>query len=124
MSSREGSWLGRILGRSSRPGRDTEPRQSPSTRTTPRNPFHAVSIAVGRETCRQVEALIGTRFLARDAPKLPLKNCDNPACRCRYVHHDDRRVEDDRRLRDLWRLGKVNAGDDRRRAKGRRAADE
>jgi hypothetical protein len=114
------SWLRRLLGR--------EPASQPASqpaepRPQPRSRFHAVSIAVGRTTCRQVEALIGTRFLGSDAPKLPLSGCDSGDCRCRYIHHTDRRKEDDRRLRDIWKMGKVNAGEDRRRKSGRRGSD-
>ncbi len=110
------SWLRRLFG-----GTRTAPAPQPETRS--RGRFHAVSIAVGRTTCRNVEALIGTRFLSGEAPKLPLQGCDSGDCRCRYIHHTDRRTEDDRRLRDIWRMGKVNAGDDRRRKSGRRRTD-
>lgn len=90
-------------------------------RTTSR--YHAISIAVGRATCREVEALIGARFLAGEAPRLPLRGCSINECRCRYVHHADRRSEGDRRLRDLWRMGTVHAGEDRRNSSGRRKRD-
>ncbi len=110
------SWLRRLLG-----GERAAPPPDPKPRA--RGRFHAVSIAVGRTTCRNVEALIGTRFLGSEAPKLPLRGCDSSDCRCRYIHHTDRRAEDDRRLRDIWRMGKVNAGEDRRRKSGRRRTD-
>jgi hypothetical protein len=44
--------------------------------------------------------LQGTRFLSREAPALPLKNCVNDECTCHYAHHDDRRIGP-RRARDM-----------------------
>ena len=56
------------------------------------NPFHAVSIAPGPEACEAAQVRAGKRFLSREAPRLPLAECGNPECRCRYQHHDDRRA--------------------------------
>jgi hypothetical protein len=56
------------------------------------NRFHAVSIVLGANACDAAKAFAGTRFLSREAPRLPLKECDNPDCSCRYQHHDDRRA--------------------------------
>lgn len=55
------------------------------------NPFHAVSVETGARACDEARAIEGTRFLSTSAPMLPLKGCGNPACQCRYVHHNDRR---------------------------------
>ncbi len=44
--------------------------------------------------------LQGQRFLSREAPPLPLKNCPNGNCECLYQHYDDRRATP-RRARDL-----------------------
>ena len=62
--------------------------------------FHAVSIQTGRHCCQQASALAGQRFLSREAPPLPLKNCSSGNCTCRYQHHDDRRAGP-RRARDM-----------------------
>ena len=62
------------------------------------NPYHAVSIDTGSKSCRQARAAEGRRFLADFAPKLPLRDCDQPTCKCRYVHHNDRRSARDRRV--------------------------
>ena len=120
MASDSGSWFARLFRRAPAP---TRAATAPVVRRRPDSPYHAVSLAVGRECCRQVEALIGTRFLASEAPKLPLAGCTAKTCRCRYLHHVDRRTEADRRLRDLWKLGVVNAGEERRKARGRRVPD-
>ncbi len=62
--------------------------------------FHAVSVEPGRNCCHSARALQGQRFLSREAPALPLKNCMNEACTCSYVHHEDRRAGP-RRARDM-----------------------
>lgn len=41
--------------------------------------------------CRAVKQLWQQRFLAKDAPPLPLPDCDATRCECRYIHFDDRR---------------------------------
>jgi hypothetical protein len=62
--------------------------------------FHAVSIQPGRLCCHEARALQGQRFLSREAPALPLKNCSCANCTCLYQHHDDRRAGL-RRARDI-----------------------
>lgn len=62
--------------------------------------FHAVSIQPGRLCCHEARALQGQRFLSREAPPLPLKNCTCDNCTCLYQHHDDRRAGP-RRARDM-----------------------
>lgn len=88
------------------------------------NPYHAVSIKAG-PSCHQTKLQYGgRRFLSAEAPQLPLPTCDVTACRCQYLHHDDRRAESDRRLRDVWNPNaKLAEGGDRRRLSGRRATD-
>ena len=66
----------------------------------PLQTYHAVSIETGRECCHSARILRGQRFFSREAPTLPLKNCMNTACTCRYVHYDDRRAGP-RRARDM-----------------------
>lgn len=62
--------------------------------------FHAVTIQTGRNCCHEARALQGQRFLSREAPSLPLKNCSSDSCLCHYLHHDDRRAGP-RRARDM-----------------------
>lgn len=59
--------------------------------------FHAVSIKFDADACLYAKALQGRRYLASEAPDLPLKNCDAADCNCRFVHHTDRRSGKDRR---------------------------
>ena len=59
--------------------------------------FHALSLRFGAGACDSSRRLHGKRFLSPDAPTLPLADCDTEHCRCRYVHHRDRRDGEDRR---------------------------
>jgi hypothetical protein len=88
------------------------------------NPYHAVSIKAGQGCRRTAQKLRGQRFLAGEAPPLPQPTCNVSACTCRYVHHEDRREVDDRRLRDIWDPNsRLATGADRRVSHGRRATD-
>lgn len=86
------------------------------------HPYHCVSISYRKDACAAVARLDGKRFLPHEAPQLPLAGCDAAACRCRYVHHEDRR-EDDRRTPQAVSRGLASAsgyserrsGGDRRR---------
>lgn len=60
-------------------------------------PYHAVSIKPGRRECDSVKELKGKRILSKDAPMLPLPDCDIVDCACSYVHYADRRCGRDRR---------------------------
>jgi hypothetical protein len=68
-------------------------------------------------------ALGATRFLAEDAPRLPLPDCGaGAACRCAYKHHADRRHKA-RRAEELIGLRRPHAGKERRQKVGRRSTD-
>ena len=70
-------------------------RELPEAR--PESRFHAVSIRFAADACNGAKGLAGTRFLAAEAPELPLSTCDASSCQCRFVHHQDRRSGKDRR---------------------------
>lgn len=59
--------------------------------------YHAVSIKTTSKSCAAAKDLLGRRFLSPEAPRLPLPDCDAPECKCRFVHHKDRRGDKDRR---------------------------
>ena len=63
----------------------------PAGPVRPSNPWHAVCIQPVGKRCAAATALIGQRFLSREAPPLPLRDCDEADCQCRYRHYDDRR---------------------------------
>ena len=88
-----------------------------------RNPFHAVAIDCGRgRACQTARRLQGQRFLASEAPRLPLADCDSATCACRYQHYEDRRM-DVRRAADEHRAEHPYADAERRGHRGRRRND-
>ena len=91
------------------------PRSKPVT-----SAFHAVEIIGHGRTCTSARHLKGKRFLDREAPLLPLQQCNSPDCRCNYRHHDDRRQGPRRSdiglAHDLYQLN----GEQERREKQRR----
>ncbi len=56
------------------------------------NSYHCVSIRSRKDACGAAKQVIGKRFLAREAPAVPLADCTAKQCRCHYAHHEDRRV--------------------------------
>lgn len=74
--------------------RPAERRKNP---VKPDTKFHAVSLRFPASACEAAKAFDGRRLLSSAAPRIPLPDCDAPECRCRFVHHKDRRSGDDRR---------------------------
>lgn len=73
---------------------DSRPvRTSNSTNAT----LHAVSIKFSENACTAAKEKAGYRFLATEAPRLPLPECDVPECNCCFNNHEDRRISKDRR---------------------------
>ena len=104
-------------------GREAEAKPAPAKKV-PQN-FHAVSIVTGSKACAAARALEegSKRHLSRQAPVLPLKNCDCAHCECRYVHHEDRR-KGPRRTRDFGvSIAGYDGPDNRKVKRGRRKAD-
>ena len=88
--------------------------------------YRAASILASRCACDAVKMVEGKRYLAAQAPKLPLLDCSAERCTCRYVRHEDRRGSqgDRRALYSLQTdLYGVDGQPDRRRRQGRRRAD-
>jgi len=101
----------------------TRAKPEPARVQRARNPFHAVSVRGNRRPlCRAARELGEQRFLAREAPALPLVGCDSAGCSCCYVHHDDRR-DDLRRAGDEGRAEHPYSGPERRARRGRRRRD-
>jgi hypothetical protein len=59
--------------------------------------FGAVQIRARSNVCGAARALEGQRFLAKDAPSLPLADCTAAQCSCSFTKFSDRRT-DGRRL--------------------------
>jgi hypothetical protein len=70
------------------------PRPAPARRSA--EPYHSVSIRIGKDACAAANAVAGRRFLAAKAPQLPLHGCNAERCTCVFLHHEDRRAEDRR----------------------------
>ena len=70
---------------------------APPTIADKSSPYHAVSLKYSSSACNAAKAMTGRRFLSSAAPRLPLPECDALQCRCRFVHHSDRRSGSDRR---------------------------
>ena len=87
------------------------------------NPYHAVSIKAGASCGQTALRYGGHRHLSREAPVIPLPTCDTKNCRCRYLHHEDRRDDFDRRQRDVGNPNANLAKSGDRRSHGRRVTD-
>jgi hypothetical protein len=112
--------------RSRTPFRVNEDNLDPAATARLKHDFHAVSIRPGPFACKAARALEGQRFLSGTAPRIPLPGCDASDCTCRFSHHADRRVGEDRRSLyrssigiDIASLGAEKRSDhDRRRGEG------
>jgi hypothetical protein len=93
-------------------------------RTAVPESFHGVAIRVDPITaCEPARALVGRRFLTKDAPLLPLRGCDSANCTCKYEHHDDRRGGERRDNTRYVQLSVNSDGYERRYRRGRRRDD-
>jgi hypothetical protein len=93
-------------------------------RIAPARPFQAISIFKGVHACEMARKFSEHRFLARDAPQLPLSGCTRrDACDCSYIRHRDRRGEP-RRVVDFGSVDRAYSGANRRKQRGRRATDQ
>lgn len=59
--------------------------------------FHAVSLQIAESACSAAQEIAGKRFLAAAAPRIPLPECNATECKCRFIHHADRRSGAERR---------------------------
>lgn len=123
--------LGRLLS-FLRAGRSSAPPArhfKHSQHITVANPWHAVAIVTSNPNCPVCSAHKGVRFLAREAPQLPLADCPTPKeCRSVYKHFADRRVgprrSEERRVFQPMNLAVTRiVRDDRRKSTGRRQTD-
>jgi hypothetical protein len=99
-----------------------KPRK-PARATRPSHPYHSVSIRLGKHACEAAKALVEQRFLAKEAPRLPLQKCDAASCTCVFAHHEDRRQEG-RRAEDLEKKSPPFEGHNARNGVPRRRSDQ
>jgi len=76
--------------------------------------WHGVAISPSGNACDSARRLWNVRYLSKEAPRLPLADCNRRPCRCRYIHYGDRRTED--------RRATVPTGYARERRRGHRRA--
>jgi hypothetical protein len=98
---------------------DTKPPRKPAA--LPRA-WHAVTIVTNEQCCPAARARADCRYLSKEAPALPLPECDAPRCECKYRHFDDRRRKSRRGAERTGMPGKA-VEDERRSSRGRRTTD-
>ena len=108
-------------------GRPVDTSPAPGRARDTSKEFHAVAIKTQPFACNAAHRLEGKRFLATEAPRLPLAACDRDRCECRFQHYSDRRAGRNRRS-PFGAGGNASAtgtfSQDRRHKEGRRADDE
>ncbi len=80
--------LSRLFSSETRRPAATKPAKSKNGRA-----FGGVEIVAQGAGCQAVETIAGERFLTTDVPSLPLPDCDQSACECRYRRFTDRRTD-------------------------------
>jgi hypothetical protein len=86
--------------------------------------FHSVSISMDASPCHAIRKYEGKRLLSNEAPGLPLPDCDQSNCSCRFEHFDDRRDAGNRRDRvvAIGRMASSDSSRERRTWKDRRTS--
>jgi hypothetical protein len=89
----------------------------------PSRPFQAIGVYHGTVCCSAAKKAEGSRFLARNAPPLPLTDCSmRTKCECRYIKFHDRRGSS-RRLMEFGLRETLFDAAERRKKRGRRSKD-
>src|SRR5262245_1889872 len=89
----------------------------------PASKWHAVTVVLQTSSCAAATMCRNTRYLSREAPRLPLPTCPTPAeCPCKFRHYEDRRAGP-RRNADIG-ASSDKPTTDKRRNRGRRAKDQ
>ena len=69
------------------------PFQQHSKEYTLNSKHASVTISHEPDACEAVQEIGHKRFLVREAPVVPLKDCtQSTSCSCHYLHHSDRRI--------------------------------
>lgn len=116
------------MGLFSRLGREqTNSDSKPAAKSNQQQSYRGVEVIPHpSKHCAAVEQIAGYRILAEEAPQLPLPDCDEADCQCRYAQYRDRRT-DLRRDSDVG-IGTVaamlNTNNVRAEIPGRRAEDK
>ncbi|MET0986414.1 MAG: hypothetical protein ABW034_13500 [Steroidobacteraceae bacterium] len=98
--------------------------EQPARAASKPRPFQAVAVFRGVPCCELARRFSEHRFLAKDAPSLPLPSCTMPhKCTCRFLKFTDRRESMQRRLMDVGIGNQMFGGRERRAVRGRRTND-
>jgi hypothetical protein len=85
--------------------------------------FRGVIISSSATCCAAARDSAGTRWLMRNAPRLPLPECSIPeGCQCKFKKVSDRRGSD-RRLLGGTAMNRWYGGTEHRQHRGRRSLD-
>jgi len=88
------------------------------------SPWAATSVQPSRGSCEAARAIKPVRFLAAEAPRLPLPDCSSPgSCRCIYKKYDDRRAGPRREDEETGIRRYFDPTKERRVKRGRRRSD-
>jgi len=83
-----------------------------------------VKINPGSTSCLVARKMTDKIYLAREAPVIPLDQCPEEKCLCKYLFFDDRRGDKHRRATHAYLGGFIkNHETDRRQYSGRRTTD-
>lgn len=86
--------------------------------------WRAVRVVPGKAACARVEAISPSTWLVGKAPALPLSECGQASCHCKYQQLEDRRQSS---RRDPFATVSTQHGQvsqrERRRGRGRRSTD-
>jgi hypothetical protein len=83
--------------------------------------FYAVAVVADEHACPAALAAADQRYLAQEAPRIPLPQCTKPLqCQCRLARFNDRRKTD---RRDALSFSRWYSGIERRGGPGRRSSD-
>ena len=100
--------------------RQSRARSSPPSQPTKAGGrFGAVEIRARSGACDSARALEGQRFLAKNAPTLPLPDCATTQCSCSFAKLSDRRT-DGRRLQQGGLAASLYIATNRRAKRDRR----
>jgi hypothetical protein len=104
-------------------GRLGKDQKKPASGATAPRPYQSIGIYHGTVCCAAAKQVEGYRFLARNAPQLPLSDCTmRRACECRYMKFQDRRGGS-RRSIEFGLKPTLFAASEKRKKNGRRSKD-
>lgn len=87
--------------------------------------WHAVTVVLHESSCAAAALCRNTRYLASQAPRLPLPTCPHPnECPCKFRHHEDRRAGPRRDSDVGGGLDSRKPVTNRRKSRGRRSNDK